>query len=67
MRLSARSAETNNDEQIVPGGAWRNMSARASALSAALFPTVRIKLLALLCAVGTVITLLSGVFCFPHL
>lgn len=64
MRLSARSAETNNDEQIVPGGAWRNMSARASALSAALFPTVRIKLLALLCAVGTVITLLSGVFVF---
>ena len=64
MRLSARSAETNDDDQIAPGGAWRGMSARASRLSSSLFPTVRIKLVALLCAVAATITLLSGVFIF---
>lgn len=64
MRLSARSAETNSDDQIAPGRAWRGARMRMSRLVSALFPTVRIKLVALLCAVATIITLLSGVFIF---
>ncbi|MDO8423445.1 MAG: EAL domain-containing protein [Parvibaculum sp.] len=40
------------------------MSARVSRLTSLLFPTVRLKLVALLCAVATTITVLSGVFIF---
>lgn len=64
MRLSARSAETVGDDQVAPGGAWHRMTARASLLVTSLFPTVRIKLVALLCAIAVVVTLLSGAFIF---
>lgn len=61
MRLSARAAETKQGESVVPGGAMREFLVWGQARFAALFPTVRIKLVALLCAIGLVIALVSSV------
>ena len=62
MRLSARSAETKHGDVTVPGGAMRRARMFAQGLVQRLLPTIRMKVVALLCAVGIAIALLSTIF-----
>ncbi|MGV8998247.1 MAG: putative bifunctional diguanylate cyclase/phosphodiesterase [Parvibaculaceae bacterium] len=64
MRFSARAAETKQGDVTVPGGALTRAQAFTRQWSQRLLPTVRAKLVALLCAIGFVIVLLSTVFVF---
>lgn len=62
MRLSARAAETKHGEGAMPGGVMRSVQAVLQGRMNTLLPTIRVKVVALLCAIGVTITLLSVVF-----
>ncbi|MES1991655.1 MAG: EAL domain-containing protein [Pseudomonadota bacterium] len=62
MRISARAAETKQGEHILLGGAMARAKTFCQARMQAALPTIRSKVVALLCGVGLTIALVSAAF-----